>query len=221
MQESPKKKYANVLTGEIIFLVIFFIGVSYLAHIYKVDLQESLGDSIFSMIFYVFIFIVSVVAAPINSEPLIPVASAIWGWFLAGLLTLLGWTIGSLIAFILARHYGLPLVKKFISLEKITQLEKLIPEKHLFISVIFLRMTVQVDALSYILGFLTTMKPRTYFVASLIGLAPLAFLLAYIGEQPLVYQLIALSIGLTILLTGLLLAWKKMNKRLEKNKIKK
>ena len=213
MKKSSKKyaekRYANTLINEIILILILFIIFSYLAQIFKTELQETFGNSILSMMLYLFIFIIAVVIAPINSEPLIPVASQIWGWFIAGLLTLIGWSVGSFIAFIIARRYKVPLLKKFISLKKITKFEKYIPQNHLFVSVIFLRMTIQVDLLSYILGFMTKMKPVSYFLASLIGLAPLAFTLAYVGELPLIYQSLALSIGVLVLLLGILITLKR------------
>jgi len=194
---------------EILIVIVLFILFAYLAEIYVQPLRETLSKSYLSMVLYVFIFILAVVIAPINSEPLIPLASHVWGWVLAGTLTLVGWVIGSFIAFLIARRYGLSFLERFFSLEKIQKFEKLIPQDHLFWSIVFLRMTLQVDILSYILGLFSSISARKYFFATLLGLTPFAFVLAYVGELPLFYQLLALSTGLLLLLLGILVALKK------------
>ena len=154
--------------------------------------------------------IIATVIAPLSSVPLLPVVSSIYGWFIAGLLSVIGWTIGSVIAFWLARRYGMPLVKKIVSLESINNIEKRIPEDNLFWSIVFLRMVVPVDFLSYLLGLFSHIKYKTYFWATLIGVTPFAFILAYLGTLPLVYQIITFTIAAIFILVGLLIYRKRI-----------
>ena len=154
------------------------------------------------MFVYVLILIFATIVAPVNAFPLLPVASSVGGWIITGILSIIGWTIGAVIAFTLARKYGVPLIIKFVPLGDVAKYEKLIPEENIFWSIVFLRMAVPVDVLSYILGLFSRIKLRTYFFATIIGVAPLAFIFAYIGGLPFKYQIIALIVAVSILLVG-------------------
>ena len=121
------------------------------------------------------------------------------GWMLTGILNIVGWMIGSWIAFIIARKYGVKLVKKFISIEKTHEIENKIPKEHLFWSVVLLRVIIPIDILSYALGLFTKMSTRSYLLATLIGITPFAFIWAYLGGFPFKYQAILfLIIGILI-----------------------
>jgi len=200
-----KRDEINALIG-IVLIVGLFILASYVTQRNLEYIRGLIGGSYFSIVVYVLIAIFATVVAPVSSVPLIPVAVSVWGWFLTAILSIAGWFIGSLIAFWLARKYGVPLVRKFISLEKIEKFEKMIPEKHIFWSIVFLRMSIPVDILSYVLGLFSQIRFRTYAIATLIGILPFAFALAYIGALPFYYQIIAFMIGLMILLVGVLIA---------------
>lgn len=209
MKKSQKNSKSIINPWEIIIIIGLFILFSYLTRNNIKTFHELVGKSIAGMVIYVFVFIMAVVIAPINSEPLIPVASQIWGWITAAILTLIGWSIGSLIAFLIARRYGKTFIKKFVSLNKMENLQKLMPEKNIFWGIVLLRMTIQVDILSYIIGIFSTISAKKYLLATILGLIPMALALAYIGEMPLFYQLLALSTALLLLLFSLLIALKR------------
>ena len=67
-------------------------------------------------------------ALPIS---LLPVASNVFGWFNSAIFNIMGWFLGSVIVFYISRKYGVPLIKKFVSLEKINKLESKIPKENL------------------------------------------------------------------------------------------
>ncbi|MEM3074912.1 MAG: VTT domain-containing protein [Candidatus Pacearchaeota archaeon] len=159
----------------------------------------------YGMVIYLLLMILSIVLAPVSVVPLIPLASSLWGWKLAGILNIIGWTIGAVIAFLLARHYGVPLVSKFLPMKQIYSFEKLIPEEHIFWSVVFLRMVVPVDGLSYFLGLFSKMKLKSFTLATIIGITPFSFILAYVGTISFQYQILFLNFALTFLLIGLLI----------------
>jgi uncharacterized membrane protein YdjX (TVP38/TMEM64 family) len=190
--------------GTIIFLcvVIFFVAATILAERYENELTElATNDSVLGMLIYTVVSGVAVVVAPVSTLPLIPLAVGIWGWFITGVLSIIGWTIGSQIAFYLARGYGKNLVKKFASLERFTDFEKRFSTKNLFWTIVLLRMTVPVDVLSYALGLFSHMTSRSYFLATIIGITPFAFIFSYLGSLPPGFQFIMLiEIALLVLL---------------------
>lgn len=191
----------KIKTGiEIGLIILAFVLVSYLVQTNLEFFQNLVGDGYNGMAIYVILTIVSVVFAPISTLPLLPIASALWGWFATAILSIFGWLAGAMIAFWLGRKYGVDLIKKFISMEKLQRYQKSIPETHLFLGIIVLRNIFPVDILSYALGIFSNVKMRTYFWATLIGILPGAFLLAYLGGLPFKYQLVSFGIFLILAL---------------------
>jgi len=203
----------NAVIG-IILILVFFLLTSYLVQNNLDYIEELIGDSLLSIFVFVLILIIATVIAPINAVPLLPVASNVWGWFITGILSIIGWTVGALIAFSLARKYGVPLVKKFFPLKDIERFEKLIPEENIFWSIVFLRMAIPVDILSYVLGLFSHIKFRTYAIATLIGIAPLAFLISYVGTLQIRYQVLTFLVAVLIILIGYM-----VRKRYKRRKI--
>lgn len=187
---------------EILIIIVLFVFFSYIVQSNIDFFKNMIGYGFLGMFFYVLITIVAIVIAPISTMPLLPIASNLWGVFSAAVLSIIGWTVGAFIAFIIARTYGIPIIKKFIPIGKINKLEKIVPQKNIFWSVVFLRMVVPVDVLSYALGLFSKMKAKDYVLATLIGVSPFAFVFAYLGKTPIQYQLIALLIAAIILILG-------------------
>ena len=143
----------------------------------------------------------------ISAIPLFPIASALWGENITALLGVLGWTIGAVIAFVIARKYGVAIVGKMIPLKKLYKFEKKIPTGNLFFTVVFIRMVLPIDGLSYVLGLFSKMSLKSYTLATVIGLIPFCFVFAYLGAIPVYYQIIFLMIGLGVFLIGFLIAY--------------
>ena len=198
-----RRDQINAGIGIFIIIIIFLITSSFVQN--NLEYIKSLIDfGLISMIIFVLILIIAVVIAPFNAVPLLPIASNIFGWLLTAILSIIGWTMGALIAFGLARKYGVILIKKFISLEQIGKYEKLIPEENIFWSIVFLRIAVPVDILSYVLGVFSRIKFRTYAIATLLGIIPGAFAFSYVGTLELRFQIIAFLIAMMILSIGYL-----------------
>src|SRR3989442_3639266 len=138
---------------------------------------------------YLILNVLDAVIAPGATLPLIPVAARAWGRVPAALVTTAGWTTGSLVAFLIARRWGYPLVRKLTSIERVKRMKRYIPED-LFWSVVFLRLLMPMDVLSYALGLFTDMKWHRYAFATALGVAPAAFVLAYLGRLTHIYELI-------------------------------
>ena len=189
----------------IIFIIALFVVVSIFVQRNLDYVRVLIGNGFFSILTYIFLLIFETVIAPVSAVPLLPVASGIWGWFWTAIFSIIGWTLGAVIAFALARSYGVPLVKKFISMKKLEKFENFIPKKNIFWGIAFLRMAVPVDVLSYALGLFSRIKFRDYTWATLIGIAPIAFVLSYVGTLSFYFQMIALFIAVDIILAGLII----------------
>ncbi len=180
--------------------ILIFIGVSFIIQRNIESFQNLLQDYKTAGIFiYILLGILSTVFAPLTSVPLIPLASNLYGWFLTGVYSIIGWFIGSLIAFYIARKYGKPYVKKLVSLNEIRGLEKTVSKKRKFWGLIFIRMFLPVDLLTYALGIFTNIGFRTFSITTFIGIIPFAFILSYLGYLPILYQIAGWIIFLSII----------------------
>lgn len=130
---------------------------------------------------YVGFLALTVVALPFSSLPFLPVAARIWGPFTAGCLSILGWWIGCMAAFWVAR-LGRSVAEKWFSFEAVDRMEKSVPPDVGFFGIVLLRMILPTDVVSFGLGLLKRLKFLPYAVASLIGLIPFAFVWTYAGD---------------------------------------
>ena len=154
---------------------------------------------------YLILNVLDAVIAPGATLPLIPVAARAWGRVPAALVTTAGWTLGSLIAFLIARRWGYPIVKKLTSRERIRQMGKYIPND-LFWSIVLLRLVMPMDVMSYVLGLLTDISWSRYMLATAMGLTPSAFVLAYLGKLPNAYEIIMLGVAAAVGVAAVLIA---------------
>lgn len=125
---------------------------------------------------------VSVVLLPLSSLPLVPLASRIWGVWVAGALSAAGWWIGALIAFWVAR-LARSCLERFVSLAALDRMERAIPADIGFAGIVVLRMLLPVDVTSFALGLLRELSFKTYALASLVGIVPFAFVWSYAGGK--------------------------------------
>lgn len=195
---------------EVLVIVILFLFSSYLVRENIEVVENLIGEGFIGILIYILITIIAIVIAPISMVPLIPIASNIWGWFLAAIFNIFGWTIGSFIVFFISRKYGVPLIKKFVSLEKINKLESKVPKENLFFSIVILRMVIPVDILSYALGLFSKIDFKTYALATILGITPFAFVFSYLGTVPFYYQLAGIII--IIFIVGLITLFYKKKK---------
>lgn len=131
---------------------------------------------------YVLAGAVSVVLLPLSSLPLVPLASRIWGVWIAGALSAAGWWLGALIAFWVAR-LARSCLESFVSLAALDRMERAIPPDTGFAGIVVLRMFLPVDVTSFALGLLRDLSFKTYAIASLIGILPFAFVWSYAGGK--------------------------------------
>ncbi len=145
--------------------------------------QYVLDVGIWGPIAYIGIMVLAIVVSPIPSSPLAIFAGTIFGFWFGALWTMIGATLGAMVAFYLARVFGRPLVVKFVSEKKLREVEERFPEKHLAWGIFISRLfpTPFFDVVSYAAG-LTRVSARAFFIATMFGLVPLVFLFTYFGR---------------------------------------
>ncbi|MFH0852384.1 MAG: VTT domain-containing protein [bacterium] len=139
---------------------------------------------------YVFVTIISNVIAPLTVLPLMPVVVALWGGLTVAFLSIFGWTIGAMIIFGLTRRYGRPFVARFVNIERVEEISHVIPEKNFFWIIVLFRLIFPVDLLSFAIGLFTKMSWQPYLAATVLGIAPFAFLLSFGVTLPVTWQII-------------------------------
>lgn len=187
--------------GFIFVCLLFLISVA-LSRSFTDEILSFLDIGYAGMIVYVLAGIVATVAAPVSSIPLIPFASVLYGPFITAVLSIVAWTIGAAIAFIVARRFGQPFIARFINMKDIMRYENIFGEKYIFFDILLLRMAVPVDILSYTLGLFTTVPFHIYITASLFGVAPFAFVMAYTSTASPLFQVITLVVIIIALVIG-------------------
>lgn len=189
----------------IVIVVLFFVVAQYYARLYTADIRDMIGmeDRIIGMIAYGLIAILAIVVAPISSLPLVPIAAAVWGSFATAVVTTVAWTVGSIIAFVLARVYGKRIIGKVVDMENMRKLESVIGERNVFTSTLLLRMIIPVDILSYALGLFSTIRIVPYSIATMIGIIPFVVFFSYAIRTPIYWQII-IAVGIIGSVLGIL-----------------
>lgn len=183
-----------------VLVVGLFCVAEILALLYSEEIAHTIqGHSKMSIVFFVLMAAVAVIIPVWSNIFLLPFGVIAWGAFITALLCILGWWIGSLISFAVARRYRELLIQKYPSLASHQFIDSLISNKHQSLSLIFLRMTIPVDVLSYALGlFSKKVSWKENAITTVLGITPFAFVFSYLGE-------LSMNVEVIILLTTSLL----------------
>ena len=186
----------------IIALALYFLLNTWidLSKITTVDhLKTTLGSfGIAAPLIFIIIMAISIVVSPIPSLPLAAASGILWGPWLGTLYSAIGAEIGALTSFIIARNLGKAAVEKMLKKEFA---EAKITQKGLFILVFAARLFpfFQFDVVSYGAG-LTSMKLRNFAIATFVGMLPMTFVFASLGESFFAGKLITVIATLGIII---------------------
>lgn len=186
----------------VVLVVVLFV-VPLFTPVPVAYLQAQIGEQyLVSSVAFTGLMFLATVVAPVSVLPLVPAVAPFLGPLVTALLAIVGWTLGSIVAFLLARRFGRPLILNFVSSEKIARYEAYIPEKSLFWWIVLLRMIIPVDVLSYALGLVSRVALLPYTIATIIGITPFSFIFAYGGEALLEgkYRRVVLLLGLAVVI---------------------
>src|SRR5437667_11160623 len=137
---SKRREYISLaILGAVLVAAVFVVRT------YADSIRTFIDQHAFWGLFlYLILNILDAVLAPGATLPLIPVAAHVWGRVPAALATTAGWTAGSLIAFLIARRWGYPIVQKITSMKRVRGMRRYIPED-LFWSIVLVRLILPMD----------------------------------------------------------------------------
>ncbi len=142
--------------------------------------------------------VTAVLLPALTNLPLVPIAVLAWGPAWTALLLLAGWVAGAALSFTLGRHARPFILRRFPSVCRHANIDRLIHPRHRMASLILLRMTFPVDVLSYALGLFsrrTTLRENMASTAA--GGAPFAVLFALVPTLPAAAQ-VAVFVASTV-----------------------
>lgn len=145
-------------------------------------LELSSGDRLTGAAVFALVMCFATVIAPITVLPLVPLLAPILGPFVTAVASIVGWTLGAVIAFLIARYGGRPLAARFVPLRTLEAYEARLPNSSHLIILIMLRVIVPVDVLSYALGIVSSVSLLKYTLTTAIGVSWFSFTLAYSGK---------------------------------------
>jgi uncharacterized membrane protein YdjX (TVP38/TMEM64 family) len=163
---------------------------------------------------YFLIEVVQVIVPPIPGGIFPPVAAALFGPLSALLLTMAGATIGSAVAFALARVWGRPLLERLVSAPTIDRYGRIIAAKGgLWLFLVMIIPVLPGDSLCALMGS-TTISFRRFLLVTTLGRLPMTFCGVYLTTTlttiPLSVSLLAGALALIALVLGF-----RMRERLE------
>lgn len=163
--------------------------------------QQAKHSGVAGQAAFVALLVIATVFAPVTVMPMIPMAAMTFGPFQTAILSVVGWTLGAVIAFLLARHLGRPLLQHLVSLEKLDAFVEVMPSRTRFMAIVILRLTIPVDIASYALGLSKHIGLLEYTAATFVGVLWFSFAFAYLGDAALQGNMaVFLKLGLASLL---------------------
>lgn len=178
----------------------FFLNKKRMAHF-----LDSLGP--WSVLVFILLQVAQVVAAPIPGEVTGFLGGYLFGKFFGVVLSTIGLTLGSYVAFILARAFGRPLIEKFIPRSTIQRFDYLLHHKAAFlVFLLFLIPGFPKDWLCYILG-LGHMTTTEFLVIGgagrLFGTILLTLGGSYLRHHQYIRFYILVGIGISVVIVAL------------------
>jgi uncharacterized membrane protein YdjX (TVP38/TMEM64 family) len=207
--EKKTSGLSNIFSA-IVLLLIFGMALIYMGTNYE-DLISP--DSVMAWlddvgplapILYMLVMAAAIVISPIPSLPLVMMAGAYFGPWLATMYSAIGALAGANISFLIARFLGRSLVERFIKLDRVfwelcseTVLVKIVFVSRLIPFISF-------DVISYGAG-LTRMSLWKFTIATFFGMLPMTFLFAYYGSIITINSTLTYVLGIIMVLVFLLL----------------
>lgn len=141
---------------------------------------EQIG--LFGPVLIILLIATAIIISPIPSAPIALISGALYGHTLGTIYVVLGALSGALSAFIIARKLGHDYVSKKLQLHLP---EKMLDSQSTLMFIVFVsRLTpfISFDVISYAAG-LTNLSLGRFFIATLIGIMPISFILAHVGSE--------------------------------------
>jgi len=179
----------------IIFIFLFGISVYLLYYIYFVDqtflyilvivwfVNPIIRLGIWGMFLFIGVMAIQGLLVPIPSELVLLSAGIIWGFWIGGIMGIIGSMAAGLLCYYIAYKGGRPLAEKFVGESALNMADHFI-EKYGTAAILIARLLpfVAFDPISYISGVLKY-PIKKYTLATFIGSIPRAFFFAFLGAS--------------------------------------
>lgn len=183
-----------VIVGLAIAAVGLFLVLQHVGFVDYATDQEAIRQSVQSLgplgpALLIGLMVLAIVASPIPSAPIGLAAGAAYGPLWGAVITIAGATAGAIIAFSIARFIAYDAVRQWRAVRKpLEWLERDRSQNWLMGAVLLSRLLpfISFDAVSYAAG-LTPLAFWRFAVASIVGVAPISFLIAYGGDALLIH----------------------------------
>jgi uncharacterized membrane protein YdjX (TVP38/TMEM64 family) len=141
------------------------------------------GYGPFAPVVFVLVTAVGVVVAPIPGPALALAGGYVFGWLPGVVYSMVGVTIGSVIALSLSRRWGRPYVERVLSAAAIERFDALVADHgDLALFLCFLVPGLPDDALCFLAG-LTTIRLRRFLVLTVVARTPAHLVVAMAGAE--------------------------------------
>lgn len=186
-----KKKY-ELIIGIFIFILIVFLTMILFNYfkIGKVTTESIgivkgfiLGFGNFAPVVFVLLQALQVVLAPIPGGIIGVVGGLAFGGFLGSILGIIGITLGSIIAFFIARKFGRPAVAYFVDKKNLAKFDDFFVKNGAFtLFMIYILPFFPDDLFCYFAG-LSKMDFKKFLIVTIVGRGINAIYLAYFGSE--------------------------------------
>ncbi|MCB2295368.1 TVP38/TMEM64 family protein [Clostridium algoriphilum] len=184
---SKHKQHIIALAALLFFIYIgyeYYFKFSYILMNPNILKEVVLSYGNFSILVFILMQILQVVAFFIPGEFIQVAGGYIFGAYLGGIISLVGITLGSLMVYFIANNYGKPFVDKLILKKEVKFFKKILEvgSKKVVIFMFYLIPGIPKDALTYICG-VSNISLKDFFIYSTIGRIPCIFISSYFGEK--------------------------------------
>ena len=161
-------------------------------------------NSFLGIIFFIIVRAIAIIIPPIPGIIVDLPGTIYFGWPLGFIYGEIGIMLGATVSFFIAKKFREPLVKKFVSLQKIHTWEDKLSENDKFWTLFSIRLVANplfFDVISYAAG-LTKIRFSRFFIATFFSNIPYMFLIYYFGEISFnmgIYYFISFILALLII----------------------
>ena len=187
MKIAENKQYIVLSVISLFFIYIgyeYYFKYSYILKDPNILKEIILSYGSFSILVFMFMQVLQVVAFFIPGEFIQIAGGYIFGTFLGGIISLMGITLGSIIVYFVSNKYGKPFVEKLISKKEVKFFKKILKagSKKIVVFMFYLIPGIPKDALAYICG-VSNISFKDFFIYSTLGRIPGIFISSFFGQK--------------------------------------
>ena len=187
MKVSSLKQYIVLLAVLIFFIFIgyeYYFKYSYILKDPIILKEVILSYGNFSILVFVLMQVLQVVVFFIPGEFIQIAGGYIFGTFFGGVISIIGITLGSTLAYLISNKFGKPLVEKLMLNRKIKFFRKILNagSKKMVVFVFYLIPGIPKDALAYICG-VSNISFMDFLIYSTLGRIPGIFISSFFGQK--------------------------------------